>query len=423
MAHVMAVTLPVPGCVFPFIPILEELKRRGHRITLASASPTAPRPTFAQLSTAHIPWSGPSVGDSASNDRPSFHRLSSLNAFVRYGEEIAQGVEQLVTRLKPDFLLVDPLLWGGMVVAEASGLAWASVAHNPLCFRALGVDPRGPGWPPPTTWGARVRHRVLELALDVATADHLADVNRVRRGRAIEPLERMGDVVCRPPLILATTAEPFEYPRSDWPPALAFVGPMLCDPSTTLADMPAATDDRPLILVSGSTITAQGAAGLWAEHVLATLADQPFRVVTTLPTESISAEYRRAGAAHELVSHSDILPRTACVICHGGPGIVHKALWHGVPVVAIPFAMDRFEVAQRLEVAKAGVMLPLAGLKTNELLPAIQRALHRKPGAERIGERFRAMGGAALAANLIEQQLEASSGRATAAQRTLAHRS
>jgi UDP:flavonoid glycosyltransferase YjiC (YdhE family) len=213
------------------------------------------------------------------------------------------------------------------------------------------------------------------------------------------------DLYTSPPLILATTTEPFEYPRSDWPSGLKFIGPMICDPAESHALVPDSSDPRPLVLVSGSTIPAGNSAAHWADTVLRALSSEPFRVVAMLPTERVGTETGAIHAASRLQSHSAILPHVSCVVCHGGAGTVHKALWFGVPVVAIPFALDRFEVARRIEVAGAGVALPLARLTPETLRAAVRRALQCREGAETVKGQFRAAGGPRLAADLVEARL------------------
>jgi MGT family glycosyltransferase len=404
MAKILAFAMPVPGHLYPFVPPLKELARRGHTVSLGVSSKASVSSDYDGLPLRHIPWDGP--GDlSAIPATPTFHRFSSPAYFARYGQSLADGVSSLIEREEPDVILADPKLWGGMVAAEASGVPWVSIAHNPLCFRGMGLDPRGPGWRPPRSAAGRLAHRLLEMAIRLETKEHLAEVNRVRSRNSLEPLQTLTDIYMAAPLILATTAPPLEYPRSDWPSSLHFVGPMLCDPWEPDVPLLGDLDERPLILVSGSTVAPSGNARGWAQMVLDALADAPFNVLAALPTEKVSNVPTAIGLHTGLVSHSAILQRAACVICHGGPGIVHKALWHGVPLVAIPFALDRFEVAQRVESAGAGVMLPLSRMTPQSVRSAVQRALTCTPAARRIGQTLRATGGPPLAADLIESRI------------------
>jgi UDP:flavonoid glycosyltransferase YjiC (YdhE family) len=51
--------------------------------------------------------------------------------------------------------------------------------------------------------------------------------------------------------------------------------------------------------------------------------------------------------------HGPVLKRAACVVCHGGHGITVGALGAGVPVCAVPFCRDQFDVVRRVEMSDA----------------------------------------------------------------------
>jgi UDP:flavonoid glycosyltransferase YjiC (YdhE family) len=103
--------------------------------------------------------------------------------------------------------------------------------------------------------------------------------------------------------------------------------------------------------------------------------------------------------------HRPILERAACVVCHGGMGITQKSLAAGVPVCAIPFGRDQFEVARRVAVADAGVMLPKSKLSAKRVRDAVAQATAKTPGAQRVAAGFEAAGGASAAADAMEQLL------------------
>jgi UDP:flavonoid glycosyltransferase YjiC (YdhE family) len=82
-------------------------------------------------------------------------------------------------------------------------------------------------------------------------------------------------------------------------------------------------------------------------------------------------------------------------------GITQKALAAGVPVCAIPFGRDQFEVARRVAVTDAGVMLSKSKLSAKRVREAVAKA----PGAQRVAASFEAAGGASAAADAMEQLL------------------
>jgi len=102
------------------------------------------------------------------------------------------------------------------------------------------------------------------------------------------------------------------------------------------------------------------------------------------------------------VPHAPILDRAVCAITHGGMGVTQKALARGVPVCAVPFGRDQFEVARRVEVARAGTRLVARRLSPARLRAAVREATERADGAREIAACFRAAGGAVAAVDALE---------------------
>jgi UDP:flavonoid glycosyltransferase YjiC (YdhE family) len=103
------------------------------------------------------------------------------------------------------------------------------------------------------------------------------------------------------------------------------------------------------------------------------------------------------------VPHDAIVGRASCVVCHGGLGITQKALSAGVPVVVVPFGRDQMETGRRVEFAEAGVYLPPRRLTPGRLSQAVDTAIARRAGAERVSRAFARAGGPPAAADAIEE--------------------
>src|SRR5690606_5211891 len=110
-------------------------------------------------------------------------------------------------------VIVDPMLWGAMVAAEASGTPWISIAHDPLFIRGTGLDLRGPGMKPTRGIRGLIGRHLLAAAQKAAGRENLQVVNVARERRGLERIGRLDDLYLKPTLTIAATAEPFEYPR------------------------------------------------------------------------------------------------------------------------------------------------------------------------------------------------------------------
>jgi MGT family glycosyltransferase len=205
----------------------------------------------------------------------------------------------------------------------------------------------------------------------------------------------------RAPLMLYMTAEPFEYPRSDWPESVRMVGPGNWDPP---AEPPTRLRDpkRPLVLVTCSTEYQND--GKLARTALEALGGEDVDLVVTTAGVDPSLFVAPPGAhVVTFLPHGAILERAACVVCHGGMGITQKALAAGVPVCVVPFGRDQLEVARHVEVAGAGTRLPAARLRPDRLRAAVREAMGKKAGAEHVATAFASAGGPQAAADAVEE--------------------
>lgn len=243
------------------------------------------------------------------------------------------------------------------------------------------------------------------------------DLDAVRTKLGAPPLGDLTSAMLRAPLMLYLTAEPFEYPRSDWPDSVHLVGPGVWDPPM---ETPAWLEelDKPLVLVTCSTEFQND--GKLAQTALEALADEDVNVVVTTagvdPSELTPPPNARVS---KFLPHGPVLERASCVVCHGGMGITQKALASGVPVCVVPFGRDQLDVARHVEVAGAGTRLPANRLHPDRLRTAIREAMNKRAGAERIASAFAAAGGPGAAVNVMEKLLGRPDSTPRAAHRTL----
>ena len=229
----------------------------------------------------------------------------------------------------------------------------------------------------------------------------LAPLAALRATLGAAPAQGFADLFARAPLLLYRTAEPFEYPRSDWPANVRAIGPGLRAPPGELpswfADLP-----RPRMLVTVSTELQEDGAII--EAALAALADQPGSVVATtaaLDPARFTAPNERVRITRFL-PHAAVVPEVDLVVTHGGMGITQRARAAGVPVCVVPRGRDQLESGRRVEVAGAGVLLPRGRLNAARLRAAAEKVLARRDGAARIAGAFAAAGCAARAVTLLE---------------------
>lgn len=286
MPKVLAYTSPARGHLFPAAAILIELQRRGHRVavrTLASevdhmsalgfdAAPIDPR-----IEGIEHPVDGPK--------NPLAALTASAAVFADRAAIDADDLAGAIEAHRPDVLLVDANSWGALARAELwstqTGRGWAQLFPYTPPIPSRDAPPFGPGLAPARGPAGRVRDRLLKpLLVGGLQRTFLPAVNAVRREVGVPDVRDVTTMLTTAPTMVVTTAEPFEYPRSDWPASTVLTGPCEWEPP---ADPPAWLADvsDPIVLVTTSS-EAQADERLVRVAVEA-LADEPVHVVATLP--------------------------------------------------------------------------------------------------------------------------------------------
>jgi MGT family glycosyltransferase len=399
---VLAYTSPAKGHLYPIVPIMAELIKRGHHTIAMTLSD--------ELSNlAQIDIEGTAIDPVIERNQiedwqeRSLRRagLSALKTFTERAGGEAPDLAGAIDRYNPDVLLVDVNCWGAATVAEASGLPWAVYSPYLLPLPSRDAPPFGLGLTPKEGPIGSIRDaivgRISSTSFDRAI---MPTINTLRAQHGLPALDRYSDLLGRSSLLLALTAEGFEYPRGDWPANVRLVGAINWDPSHSpppwLADL-----QDPLVLVTCST-ERQGDERLIGVALEALPAAGMSVIGTSAAHDPDEFRAPPGSRVVRFVPHEAVLQRAACVVCHGGMGITQKALAAEVPVVVVPFGRDQLETARRVEVAKAGVRLSPRRLTVDRLADAVRTAIGRRAGAQRVSRAYAAAGGQAAAADAIE---------------------
>lgn len=405
MSRVLAYTSPARGHLFPVTPILTELRARGHEVLVCTLPSCVDLMTDLGLQARSI---DPRVEALTMEDwcerTPRKMLARAVRTFRDRASYDAADLRSAIEEWAPDTVLVDINSWGALSVAEQWSGPWSAFCPYPLALRSPDVPPFGPGLAPARGLPGRVRDALLRpILLGTLERTMLPPLNSLRSTMGLPRLATFDDLYLGVPLLLYLTAEPFEYPRSEWPPNITMVGPGLWEPPAARPEWLSSVE-QPVILVTTSSEHQDDARLVTA--ALEALADEPFQVVVTMPSgDPTGIEVPPNARIERFVPHGALLDRAVCVVTHGGMGATQKALARGVPVCAVPFGRDQAEVARRVEVAEAGTRLPAGRLRPDRLRAAVLEAVTCRPGAARVAAGFAAAGGPTAAADAVEQTL------------------
>ena len=417
MSTVLAYTSPAIGHLFPMVPLLQELKARGHDVhirTLAGQVPMLIKEGFQAGAVADSILAVESNDYNAGSAKAAL--AASVETFTARARFDAPDLQKAIEDVRPDLLLIDINAWGARIQAESAGLPWATFSPYTPPLQSKGTPPFGPGLAPMSGPLGKARDALARrLVIGAVEKLMLPRINALRAelsGGTLPPVRGADDMFRTSPLMLVATSEPFEYPHPDWGPGVRMIGALPWEPP---AEPPAWLNgggDPPVLVTTSSEYQADEDI---VRAALAGLSAEPFTVVASLPAaQAGSAGAGRAAGTgsfgpvppnarlEHFIPHGPVLEYAAVAITHGGMGATQKALSKGVPVVVVPFGRDQHEVAARVVAADAGVRLGRKQLTPERLRAAVHQALAKAPGARRVAQGYTAAGGAPAGADALE---------------------
>jgi UDP:flavonoid glycosyltransferase YjiC (YdhE family) len=224
--------------------------------------------------------------------------------------------------------------------------------------------------------------------------------------RAIPLLRHYAGLLDSASLVLHATDPEFDFGFDGLPSRHYYVGPLgIWEPPSEPSPYLDEPGD-PWVLV---TISSQRQDDTeLAEAALTALADRPVRVIATVGAgrapEDLSTVSGNA-RVERVVSHSAVLERGVLLVSHAGHGSVMKALWHGRPMVLVPWGRDQPGVAARAEALGVARVVPREDASRETLSTAIDRVLADEMMSERSAQhaaRLQATDPNATAATLLE---------------------
>ncbi|MEV4423467.1 nucleotide disphospho-sugar-binding domain-containing protein [Patulibacter sp. NPDC049589] len=403
MATLLAYTSPAAGHAFPLVPGLLALRARGHDVHVRTAAGLVEPLRAAGLAAEAV---DPAIEALAAGGERDGVR-GELRHQLRRARLDAADLDRVTGELDPDAVIVDVAAWGATVAAEASGRPFA--LSNPYLspLPAPGRPPFGPGLAPRGGPAGSVRDAVARaLVRHAGSHAVLPTLNALRAARGLPPVRDVLAHLGRPQIVLQLSGGPLEPPRPSPPASLRLVGLQRWDPASSAA-APAWLDEPgdPWVLVTCSTDRQRD--GALAAAAIEAFRDEPVRLLVTLGAAARDPDLPAAPNARvaAFLPHAPVLARAAAVVCHGGMGIVGKALGAGVALVVVPYGRDQPEVAARVEAAGLGARVRPDGLTPATLLAAYRRAQDRRPAVQKEAAAMATMDAAGAFADAAEELL------------------
>jgi MGT family glycosyltransferase len=424
VADILIAACPPIGHVDPLLTVARGLVARGDRVTFLTSERHAPKILAAGGLPAPLPAEADYDDSSLDADLPGRVDTSGIkrvnfdvtHIFVKRLPAQSAALATLSSENTFDAIIADSVFLGFLPMVLDAGYVRPPVLTYttiPLFLTSRDTAPGGTGILPMSGFLGRLRNRVLNTVAHrvlLRPSHAAADAVLAKMGSPKLPVFVLDSAVLADRLIVPTVEE-FEYPRSDLPGNVRFVGPVTPAPADHF-DAPAwwseLDGDRPVVHVTQGTIDNADLSRL-VEPTISALADEDVVVVVTtggrdvsqirmpLPDNTFVAEY---------IPHDVLLPRVDVMVTNGGYGAVQRALMTGVPLVVAGNTEDKPEVAARVEWIGAGVNLR-TGTPSAAAVRGAVRTILGDPGYRRAAEHLQSVyarrDGVAEIASLVDE--------------------
>lgn len=349
------------GDVHPNVGLAIELQRRGHRVILAASI------VFASLAKrAGLDFIGMGTEEDyqlALADPDMWHPFRSFNVVAkRLMIPWMRPVYDLIADHRSQDLLVvaaPATALGARIAQEKLGVPLATVHLQPVMLRSS-IEPAVYGFPDILNRLPRMLRKPYWRAVDKYLIDKLLapETNAFRAELGLEPVEAIFDKWFHSPhLIISFFPEWYATEQPDWPPNVHRVGFPLYDESGAREVPPELQEfldlgDPPVIFTAGSAM-AQGERFFRVSAEVCRRIGRRGILLTQFP-EQLPAELPDGVRHFDYVPFSEVLPRAAAFVHHGGIGTTAQAFAAGVPQLVVPFAHDQPDNATRVKRLGAG---------------------------------------------------------------------
>lgn len=380
--NVLLATVGSAGDVHPFIALAQGLKGRGLRPQLIANE------HFRNLSTGQgiefIPMGSAAQYRQTVENPDLWHPRKGFQVLVDHSiGPYVKPLYDIITRFDPADTVVAAagVLYGARIAHEKMGFRWITVHLQPALFRTtFDTPPMGsavfPAWLSP---GVK---RFLFKMMDRFVIDRAigAKVNPERLALGLRPQNGFFAASYHAPhKSLGLFPAWFAPPQPDWPPQIQLTGFVQFDGGDAQIGLDSeleaflAAGEPPLAFTAG---TAMEHGQAFFEVSLAAAQHLNRRALfLTRHRDHLPATLPDGMRHVPYAPFSQLLPRVALLVHHGGTGTVAQALAAGIPQLVRPLAHDQPDNARRLEKLGVGATLTPAAYREKALVAKLDALL------------------------------------------------
>jgi len=411
-------TMPGAGHTNPLKPIARALVERGHSVRWYTGRRF--QSTVESTGATYVPMSDAidvnfDKLEEIFPDRVGLTGLSCIrydfkHVFMDPAVQQLADLRAILATAPADAVIADQGVIGAEFLHRLDGVPWISVGITAVTAPSRDTAPFGLGLPPSATPLGRVRNRALNTLLERVLLRDVGRHARMVRGRVGLPTGHESFLSIISPLLHLQNGIPdVEYPRSDLPPQIRFVG-NLAERAGHAALPPWADDVTdaavPVVHVTQGTV-ADGDLTALVVPTIDALAGEDVLVVAGTGRGSVGPVPANVRTA-PFIPHGWLLPETDAMVTNGGYGGVQAALSNGVPLVVAGDTEEKPEIAAHVAWTGAGINLKTGKPGAARIREAVRMVLERpayRQRAQELRDIYGKLDAGQESATLIEQAL------------------
>jgi rhamnosyltransferase subunit B len=425
--RIVFTTFGTLGDVNPLIALALEMRRRGHDPVLA----------VPELFRSRIEPLGIGFHRIRPDQDPHDSRLIAMIYDIKKGTErglreflfpaIRDSYEDLLAAVEgkgqgsgleraADLLVSGELAYAGPIVAEVTGIPWASYVLAPFSFFSAYDPPVLPPYPTLAKLQALVPgmgHVIAHFARFV-TRKWCDPIYGLREELGLPPGDDpIFDAKFSNDLVLALFSSAIGVPQLDWPASTRTTGFLFYDGDAGKTDLAPELDaflkagPPPVVFTLGSAAVLD-AGDFYEQSALAAeqLGERAVLLVGNDPRNLPSHKVPESICIAEYAPYSRLFPRASLVVHQGGVGTTAQVLRAGKPMLVMPYSHDQPDNARR--VRRLGVAKVIqrhryrADTAAHVIREMLAESTYRKRAAA-IGAQVRGEDGVKEACDALEQ--------------------
>jgi len=371
MSIFLIITNPSDGYVNPLIPIVAELVKSGHAVRWINGWVYKEKveKIGAQFIQMHEKYDKGKVElyDFFPDELKKLKVIAMVRFYWKYWvfapvPYYVKQIEEVLQDYKADAIIGDSLRNGAIFVTERGGPPFAMINVFPLIYPSKDTPPQGIGLLPGKSLISKMKESLLRfLFYKIVYKPNQDYCNSIRFELGLPKYKRffLKEGWEKPSLVLQPTTPAFEYPRTDLPSNVHFMGPLLVSPDPDFVSPPwwnkVIARDKKVILINQGTV-AKTIDNLINPSIQA-LKDEDVIVIAVPVKEGQLNDVPSNTFVCEFIPFGNLLPYVNVVITNGGYGGVQNALSYGIPLIIAGATEDKMEVSARIEYTQTGINL------------------------------------------------------------------